>query len=70
MKTELWGMMSHIPFLKNVDYEIHENLAGGELCADLGTWKKSKGGPVVKGDLRDCWMLEPRFKIKTEVLPN
>lgn len=71
MKTELWGMMTQIPFLTNVRHEIHENLAGGELCADLGTWNVSKGkGPVVKGDLRDCWMLEPRFKIKTKVLPN
>lgn len=70
MKTDLWKSMSKIPFLKNAEFEIHENLAGGELCADLGTWKLSKGGPVTKGDLKDCWMLEPRFKIDPEVLPN
>ena len=63
--------MNHVPILKNVRHEIHENLGGGELCADLGTWKVSKGkGKVVNGDLEDCWMLVPRFKIKTEVLPN
>jgi hypothetical protein len=71
MKTDLFASMNHIPFLKNVDYEIHENLEGGELCADMGVWPVSKGrGEVVRGDLEKAWMLEPRFKIKTKVLPN
>jgi hypothetical protein len=71
MKTDLFASMNHIPFLKNVKFEIHENLAGGELCADLGVWPVSKGkGPVVQADLAGAFMLEPRFKIKTEVLPN
>jgi hypothetical protein len=41
LKTDLFASMHKVPFLKNVHYEIHENLAGGELCADLGVWKHS-----------------------------
>lgn len=71
MKTDLFASMHKIPFLKNVQYEIHENLPGGELTADQGVWPVSKGkGPVVEADLANAWMLEPRFKIKVEVLPN
>jgi hypothetical protein len=48
MESELWHSMKKIPFLHDVEYEIHENLPGGELCADMGTWKHSKGkGRVV-----------------------
>jgi hypothetical protein len=48
MKTDLFASMHKVPFLKNVQYEIHENLEGGELCADMGVWPVSKGrGPVV-----------------------
>jgi hypothetical protein len=48
MKTDLFASMHQVPFFKNVEFEIHENLAGGELCADLGVWPISKGnGPVV-----------------------
>jgi hypothetical protein len=71
MKSDLFASMHKVPFLKNVKYEIHENLAGGELCADMGTWNHSLGlGSVKENNLEDCWMLVPRFKIKKSVLPN
>ena len=41
MESDLFKSMNHVPFLKNVRHEIHENLAGGELCADMGVWRKS-----------------------------
>jgi hypothetical protein len=70
MKTDLFASMNQIPFLCNVKFEVHENLGGGELCADLGVWPASKGnGPVTAEDLKDAWMLEPRFHIKPEVCP-
>jgi len=48
MKTDLFASMHKVPFLKNVHHEVHENLAGGELCADLGHWNHSLGkGAVV-----------------------
>lgn len=69
MKTELFASMNTVPFFKNVEFEVHENLAGGELCADLGVWPESNGkGSVLPGDLKDAWMLIPRFHIKPEVV--
>jgi hypothetical protein len=34
MRSDLWKSMNSVPFLKNTEFEIHENLQGGELCAD------------------------------------
>jgi hypothetical protein len=34
MKTDLFEAMKRLPCGTNLKYEIHENLAGGELCAD------------------------------------
>jgi len=71
MKTDLFASMNLIPFLCNVTFEVHENLAGGELCADLGVWPESNGkGLVTAGDLKDACFLIPRFHIKVEVVGN
>jgi hypothetical protein len=69
MKTDLFASIHKVQFFKNVEFEIHENLAGGELCADLGVWPVSKGKvPVCAEDLKDAWLLVPRFHIKPEVV--
>jgi hypothetical protein len=44
--------MDKFPCAKNLTWEIYENLAGGEHCAEQGVWPVSKGrGPVRAGDL-------------------
>jgi hypothetical protein len=64
--------MENLPCGKNLHYEIHENLPGGELCADQATsaWPLSQcKGPLVKGDLKGCFLLEPRYEIHPEKFP-
>ena len=47
MKTPLFQAMDKFPCAKDITWEIHENLAGGERCAEQGCWPVSKGrGPV------------------------
>jgi hypothetical protein len=65
--------MKNFPCGKNFAYEIHENLAGGEITSDQPTakWPVSKcRGPVVKEDISDAWLFIPRFNIDLEILPN
>jgi hypothetical protein len=72
MQSDLWNAMAHLPCGKNLKYEIHENLAGGEICADQATspWPLSQcSGPLIKGDLKGCFLLEPRFEVVPEKLP-
>jgi hypothetical protein len=39
LKSDLFESMKKVPFMTDVEFEIHENLAGSELCADIGVWK-------------------------------
>ena len=51
--------------------KVFENLAGGELCADLGEWPISKKlGTVVFEDLKEAVILINTFDIDVKNLPK
>ena len=65
-KSELFKSMWTFPFIKSdtLVVEVHENCAGGELCAEMGVW------PSKMEDLSSARLLMPTFDVDVTKVPG